>query len=87
METKEELYSHADTHMVVTGCIVLDTLDMEVKVYPYSSEYDTKVVPLFNAATYYDHPDGNIYILRENQALVMLDEDISLMCPFQTGGN
>ena len=32
VETKAQLYSNADTHMVVTGCIVLDTLDTEVKV-------------------------------------------------------
>ena len=60
--------------MVGSGFVVLDTLDMECKVYPYSSKYDPKnPPPLANTVTSYDHPDGNTYTIRVNQAIGIFD--------------
>ena len=44
-------------------------------------------MPLVNTATEYYHPYGNTYILRFNQALVMLEEDIRFRCPFKMWAN
>ena len=73
--------------MVVSDFIVLDNLDMECKFYPYSSEYEPNIVPLVNSVTVYCHMYGNTYILRLNQSLVTIDEDINLLCMFQIISN
>ena len=60
--------------MVGVGIIILDTLGVECKVYPYSSEYETKILPLENSATSYYYSDRNTYILRLNKALGIIEE-------------
>ena len=87
MEFNEDLDSHADTIMFVSGFIVLGNLDMECKFYPYSSEYEPNIVPLVNSVTVYCHMYGNTYILRLNQSLVTIYEDINLLCMFQIISN
>ena len=58
VEAKAELYHHNDTWMVGAGFIILDTLDIECKVYPYTSNFEPNMLPLGNADTAYDHPYG-----------------------------
>ena len=87
VEANMKLYSYADNLFFATGFIVLDILDMEYKYYHCSYEYHTSIVPLFNAVTYYNNLDIKRYILMVKQALLIIDEDRILMCPFQIRSN
>ena len=66
--------------MVMAGFTILDTLDMECKFYPYSYKYEPDIVPLVNKIKALNHLNDNTYIPGVNQALIILEEEISLLC-------
>jgi hypothetical protein len=80
-----ELDSHADTSCAGSNCRVLEYTNKTCTVSSFSSK-QTKVrdVPIVTAATAYDAPNGEIYILILNQSLYLGEHmQHSLMCPNQ----
>ena len=57
VEAKAHFDSYAGNCMVGARFIIIDTLDMEYKVYPYSSDYKPNIVNLVNSVLSYGHPD------------------------------
>ena len=45
VDAKEKLYYHADTGIFRAGLIIINTMGMECKSYPYSSYYKPKFPP------------------------------------------
>ena len=81
VEKKAKLKFYANSSMVGAELIVIYNIGMECKSYHYSSEHEPNIDPFINYFTSYEHPDGNTSTL--NQALVIIDEERSLICIFQ----
>jgi hypothetical protein len=76
-----ELDSHADTHTLGAGCVILTETGRSCSVYPFSdkmgSAADVKIVT-------WDSPSGETYILVFNEALWFgSDLDVTLINPNQ----
>ena len=74
-----ELDSHADTVIAGLAFRVENHLNLDVSVFPYTTDYKPKRVPLVNAVTAIDNVDGNVYLLVANQALWLPDVEPSLL--------
>ena len=56
--SKINMYSHADTIVCVSKCIVMDFTSKKCDAGPYSNTYKTlKSVPIVQVATAYNNPD------------------------------
>ncbi len=84
-----ELDSHADTSCAGSNCRVLEYTNKTSTVSSFSSK-QSKVndVPIVTAATAYDAPNGEIYILILHQSLYLGEHmQHSLLCPNQARSN
>ena len=60
----DESDANADTCCLVQNFIPIAYTNRSSNFYPYSEAYETiENVPIVSGATYYDHTDGNTYIL------------------------
>ena len=84
-----ELDSHADTSCAGKTCRILEYTNKTCSVRSFSNQYEElQEVPIVKAATAYDAPDGEVYILILNQALYLGDHMThSLLCPNQARAN
>ena len=77
-ELNADLDPYVDNRMVVSCFIVMDNMYIDCKFYPYQSVYYPNIVPLVKSVTEYYHTNGKPNIMRVNQALLILDDYISL---------
>ncbi len=86
-----ELDSHADTCCVGSNCVVVEYTGKSCNVIGYNRNAPNDGltnVPIVKAATAYDAPTGETYILVFPQANYMGDLlDYSLLCPNQLRHN
>ncbi len=86
-----ELDSHADTCCVGSNCVVVEYTGKACNVIGYNrntSNDELRDVPIVTAATAYDAPNGDIYILIIAQALYLgALLDYTLLCPNQLRSN
>jgi hypothetical protein len=83
MDSTLELDSHADTYHI------LEYTNKTCSICSFSNQYEElQEVPIVKAATAYDAPNGEVYILILNQALYLGDHMThSLLCPNQARAN
>ena len=84
---RSDLDTHADTCVAGATHKVLERTGQFCEVYPYSEDYEPKIVEVVNSITAFDAPDGQTYILLFNQALDIPGQEPSLICPNQLRDN
>jgi hypothetical protein len=84
-----ELDSHADTSCASRACCILEYTNKTCTVSSFSDQLQQlDDIPIVKAATAYDVPSGEVYILILNQVLYLGEHmEHSLLCPNQVRSN
>jgi hypothetical protein len=84
-----ELDSHADTSCAGKACRILEYTNKTCTVNSFSDQLQQlHEIPIVKAATAYDAPNGEVYIIILNQALYLGEHmEHSLLCPNQARSN
>ena len=86
MEQRTELDSHADTSVVGKElALLIHDYDTPVHVHGYTEEVGrSSNCHVISAVIAYDHPEtGDVYMLVNNQAILIPEMENNLLCPMQ----
>lgn len=89
LDSTLELDSYADTSCAGKACCILEYRNKTCTVKSFSGHHqELEEIPIVKAATAYDAPNGEVYILILNQALYLGEHmEHSLLCPNQARSN
>ena len=82
-EVKTDLDSHANVAVIGSEAYIIEETGETASVQPYSSDYDTKEIPIVHAGVLYQCPyTGFEYILVVRNALYVPSMKVDLIPPF-----